>query len=84
MKSEYRRRIRTETIELAIAREERIVARYEARYGRSSRDVLEAVIRGDMKETVGVAWWLSSFRDLQRLKEVAAAGAVTGSPTRNT
>jgi hypothetical protein len=83
MTEERFRRIRKESIPDAIVRAEGLVARYETRFGLSSKAALAAVRRGEMKETAEVGRWLSAFQDLQRLREASAAGAAIGSPTRN-
>lgn len=74
--SNVRIRRRTRTVEDGIRLFERYVRRFERKYGRSSAEMAEAVLRGEADCSAEVDLWLARYRHLQRLR--ARAGGTTG------
>jgi hypothetical protein len=60
-----------------------LVESYESRYGLSSQDAVGAVQAGTLADSPEIARWLSTYRDLEKLREAIDAGSETGIPTRN-
>ena len=71
-----------EPLERTVARLETFLSRMERRYECSTAAAADAVERGEMKPTAEIGKWLTSYRTLLRLKELAAREAP--STTSNT
>ena len=66
--SSVRIRRRSRTVADGIRLFERYVRRFERKYGRSSADMAEAVLRGEADCSAEVDLWLARYRHLQDLR----------------
>ena len=73
--SNVRIRRRTRTVEDGIRLFERYVRRFERKYGRSSAEMAEAVLRGEAACSAEVDLWLARYRHLQDLRALAVLAA---------
>ena len=60
-----------EPLEKTVSRLEKFLARMERRYECSTQSAVEAVECGQMKPTAEIGKWLTSYRTLLRLREIA-------------
>lgn len=74
--------IREVTVEESIAELRALIAEYERRYGRSSREMAEAVRSGEVYDTRDIATWIFNYQDLMRLEGLL--GNKNGTPSTTT
>ncbi len=75
------RRTYQEPVEATVNRLQTFVGRMERRYECQSAFMAEAVRTGSIRDTAEIARWLSDYRTLLSLRELAASEGPTGTTT---